>query len=86
MFFFPFLRGNDFHNSSKKDWFRRLIVIAIAGRFVQYIDYTTSPMQKHIIWIMHSIFIGTSLSPLCYMGIPALLKATWYTAIIVGGE
>jgi hypothetical protein len=83
--FFSLLTGNDFHNSSTKDWFCSLIVITITGKIVQNIDYTTS-LLKHMVWIAHSIVIGTSLAPLCYMGIPALLKATWYTAIIVGGE
>jgi hypothetical protein len=55
------------------------------GMIVQKIDYAQSPMAKHLAWMTHCAVLGAILAPLCYMGGPALMRAAWYTAGVVGG-
>ncbi|CAK5027399.1 unnamed protein product [Meloidogyne enterolobii] len=36
-------------------------------------------------WATHCAVLGAVIAPLCYLGGPALIRAAWYTAAIVGG-
>lgn len=66
-------------------WLGSLAAIIGTGIIVQSIDHSSQPMAKHIAWMAHCAVLGTILAPLCFMGGPALIRAAWYTAGIVGG-
>jgi hypothetical protein len=66
-------------------WLGSLAAIIATGIIVQKIDYTTSPLAKHLAWAAHCSVLGAILAPLCFMGGPALMRAAWYTAGVVGG-
>lgn len=42
-------------------------------------------VPKHMAWALHSAVMGAVLAPMCMLGGPALFRAAWYTAGIVGG-
>uniref|UniRef100_A0A914HF12 Growth hormone-inducible transmembrane protein n=1 Tax=Globodera rostochiensis TaxID=31243 RepID=A0A914HF12_GLORO len=42
-------------------------------------------IAKHLAWMAHCGILGAVLAPLCFVGGPALMRAAWYTAGLVGG-
>ena len=42
-------------------------------------------VPKHMAWGLHSAVMGAVLAPMCVLGGPALFRAAWYTAGVVGG-
>ena len=54
------------------------------GLIVQKVDYSDT-LPKHLAWVAHCTILGAVIAPLCYLGGPALMRAAWYTAAIVGG-
>nr|CAD2191204.1 unnamed protein product [Meloidogyne enterolobii] len=65
-------------------WLGSLAAIVATGLIVQKIDYSNT-LPKHLAWATHCAVLGAVIAPLCYLGGPALIRAAWYTAAIVGG-
>ncbi|KAL3106839.1 hypothetical protein niasHT_010754 [Heterodera trifolii] len=66
-------------------WFGSLAAIIGSGIVVQKIDYHGNSAAKHLAWLAHCGILGAVLAPLCFVGGPALMRAAWYTAGLVGG-
>lgn len=73
------------NNPSLVVWLGSIAAIMATGIIVRSIDYSAQPAFKHLAWLTHCAVLGSVLAPLCYLGGPALLRAAWYTAGIVGG-
>uniref|UniRef100_A0A183BRZ6 Growth hormone-inducible transmembrane protein n=1 Tax=Globodera pallida TaxID=36090 RepID=A0A183BRZ6_GLOPA len=66
-------------------WFGSLAAIIGSGIVVQKIDFHQNSAAKHLAWMAHCGILGAVLAPLCFVGGPALMRAAWYTAGLVGG-
>nr|XP_018911753.1 PREDICTED: growth hormone-inducible transmembrane protein-like [Bemisia tabaci] len=62
-----------------------LVAMIGSGMLVQSLPYEPGFGKKQLAWMAHTAILGAVIAPICLLGGPILMRASWYTAGVVGG-